>query len=219
MAPEVTEKSSERAGRKHSSTAGLLVVITGVEWVSLSSIRDLSSIIWLYPLEFNTLHIFFIAIHALAATISFFSGSFAMLFPNYHSIQRLFSLYLWSLIGMVIFLVGAMIAWWTVYTTIEQVVFAGLLGLAFYMVYRGFQARFLLQSQERHWRSTYIHHIGFTLISLFEGFIVVALINASAPGWLVALVAILGVIVGRRAIDIAESRHSTYVSKNKENPL
>ena len=45
---------------------------------------------------------------------------------------------------------------------------------------------------------------GFTLIALFEGFIIVTVIDLGGPGWLVGLVAILGVLVGRWAIGVAE---------------
>jgi hypothetical protein len=50
--------------------------------------------------------------------------------------------------------------------------------------------------QRDDWPTSYIDHMGFTLIALFEGFIIVAAIVLGAPGWLTAGVAILGVIVG-----------------------
>jgi len=50
------------------------------------------------------------------------------------------------------------------------------------------------------WWTIYIDHIGFTLISLFEGFIIVSGIDLGAPGWLTAIVAVLGVVVGSRVL-------------------
>ena len=47
---------------------------------------------------------------------------------------------------------------------------------------------------------------GFTLISLFEGFIIVSGLNSGLPGWLVALVAIIGVLLGRWSIGVAQQR-------------
>jgi len=42
----------------------------------------------------------------------------------------------------------------------------------------------------------YIGHVGFTLISLFVGFLIVGAIDLDAPGWLVGLVAVGGVVGG-----------------------
>jgi len=41
----------------------------------------------------------------------------------------------------------------------------------------------------------YIGHVGFTLISLFVGFLVVGAIDLDLPGWLVGVVAV-GAVVG-----------------------
>jgi sorbitol-specific phosphotransferase system component IIBC len=54
--------------------------------------------------------------------------------------------------------------------------------------------------QRDNWWPTYIDHVGFTLISLFEGFTIVSGINVDAPGWLIAMVAVWGVIVGGRVL-------------------
>jgi hypothetical protein len=58
----------------------------------------------------------------------------------------------------------------------------------------------VLRVQPGDWWTTYVDHIGFTLISLFEGFIIVSGIDLGAPGWLTAVVAILGVVVGNRVL-------------------
>lgn len=187
--------------------------------MTLSFLSDPVSILGTVLLERQTLYTSFIVLHALAATISVFVGGYVIFSSKFFSSRRLFSLYFWSLVGMIVFLAGAMILRWTAYTNIEQVVFTGLFGLAIYMGYRGREARYSLELREANWDSIYIHHIGFTLISLFEGFIIVALINVSAPGWLVGLVAIAGVIVGRRAIDLAESRRSENIPKTNEKPF
>ena len=44
------------------------------------------------------------------------------------------------------------------------------------------------------------------LISLFEGFIIVSGLNSGLPGWLVAILAILGVLLGRWLIRFAQRR-------------
>ena len=99
-----------------------------------------------------------------------------------------------------------MLVYWTQYSRIERILFPGLFGLGLYMLYRARSARQLLGSRQRNWKQAYIEHIGFTLISLFEGFIIVTGLNSGSPGWLVALFAILGVILGRWAIGFAQQR-------------
>jgi hypothetical protein len=85
-------------------------------------------------------------------------------------------------------------------------VFPGLFGLALYMFYRARSAGRLLDSRPSGWQHDTIEHIGFTLISLFEGFIIVTVLNLGGPEWLVALLAVLGVLGGRRAIGLAQRR-------------
>ena len=74
------------------------------------------------------------------------------------------------------------------------------------MLYRARSASRLLQVQPNAWKHDYIEHIGFTLISLFEGFIIVSGLNSGLPGWLVAILAILGVLLGRWLIRFAQRR-------------
>jgi hypothetical protein len=49
-------------------------------------------------------------------------------------------------------------------------------------------------------------HIGFTLIALWDGFVIVLAIDLGAAGWLVGVLAVLGVVVGHRALRWAEAR-------------
>jgi hypothetical protein len=107
---------------------------------------------------------------------------------------------------MVVLLIGAMLVYWNEYSSTEHIVFPILLGLGMFMLYRAQNAGRLLRSQQDDWTLGYIEHIGFTLISLFEGFIIVTVLNAGGPGWLVALLAILGVLVGRWVIGFAQRK-------------
>jgi uncharacterized membrane protein len=118
----------------------------------------------------------------------------------------LFSLYAWFLIGLVVFLAGAMLVYWTQYSRIERILFPGLFGLGLYMLYRAHSAHHLLANRQGNWKQAAIEHNGFTLILLLEGFIIVMVLNSGGPGWLVALFAILGIVLGRRAIGSAQQR-------------
>ncbi|WP_022885347.1 hypothetical protein [Glaciibacter superstes] len=52
----------------------------------------------------------------------------------------------------------------------------------------------------------FVNHVGFTLISLFDGFVIVAAIDLHAPPWLVASLAIGGVIAGIIGVRRLEAR-------------
>lgn len=157
-------------------------------------------------MDVQSLHNVLIMLHAATAVLSFFAGCFLILSLRQVSNQQLFSLYLWSLVGMVILLIGAMLVYWNEYSDTERIVFPILLGLGMFMLYRAYNASRLLKAQQNDWKLGYVEHIGFTLISLFEGFVIVTVLNAGGPGWLVALLAILGVLLGRWVIGVAQRK-------------
>ena len=151
-------------------------------------------------MDSSLVHSFIIVLHAATATIAFFAGCLLIFSTRYAFNQNLFNLYFWTLIGMTILLAIAIAVSWQEYTNVERIVFPGLLGLALFMVFRGWGAGLVLRTHQNDWKIGYTEHIGFTLISLFEGFIIVSGLNSGLHGWLVALVAILGLLVGRWAI-------------------
>jgi uncharacterized membrane protein YfcA len=157
-------------------------------------------------MDTQTIHNVLIILHASAATVSFFAGCLLIFVPAYTSHQGLFSLYEWFLIGMVMILLGAILVYWTEYSNAERIIFSGLFVLGCYMLYRARRASHLIKTQQNNWKQEYIKHIGFTLISLFEGFIIVGGLDIGVPGWLIALLAIFGVFTGNWAIGLAQRR-------------
>ncbi len=157
-------------------------------------------------MDAQTIHDTIIMLHAASSTLAFFAGCLLIFSPNFLSNGRLFAIYKWALIGMVFLLAGAILVYWTQYSSIERIVFPGLLMLAIYMLYRAWSASHLLGTQSSDWKKDYIEHIGFTLIALFEGFIIVSGLNSGFPGWLVALVAVMGVLIGRWLISFDQQR-------------
>ena len=151
----------------------------------------------------NSLHDVLISAHAIAAGLCFLAGSVVLYSRAYRFNRGLFRFYLWSLGGMVVFLAMAMFTEWTVYSGTQRAVFTGLLGLAIYMFYRGFSARTMMKTRAAGGSETFVHHVGFTLISLFEGFVIVGALNAQAPVWLVGTIAVVGILVGRRMVTTA----------------
>ena len=154
----------------------------------------------------SSLHNIFIILHTVTAIVCFFSGSLLLFSRTYATNQLLFGLYFWSLGGMAILLAGAILVYWEEYNDTERIVFPGLLGLALFMLFRGWAAGLVLNTRQKGWKIGYVEHIGFTLISLFEGFIIVSGLNAGLPGWLIAFVAVLGLLAGRWLIASAKRR-------------
>ena len=157
-------------------------------------------------MDIQSAHNTLIILHATAATLAFFAGCLLIFSPTYLSNQRLFNLYLWTLIATILLLAGAIIIYWKEYSDVERIIFPGLLGLGLFMLFRTWGAGLVFATQQNHWKLGYVEHIGFTLVSLFEGFIIVSGLNAGIPGWLVALVAIAGLLVSRWLIGLAKHR-------------
>jgi hypothetical protein len=87
---------------------------------------------------------------------------------------------------------------WPHLDTSTRLVYSGLLLLDFYMLWRAWRALVRLRRQDPAWLSRYVDDIGFMLISLFDGFVIVLAIDLHAPGWLVALIAVAGILAIRR---------------------
>ncbi len=132
--------------------------------------------------------------HTLAAVVSFVAGALSLSPATTRSWR--FQTYLVSLVGMFVFMVGA-VAWdWRDLESGTMAIYLVLVGLGVVMLVRAFSAATRLRRRDRNWQSRYIDGVGFTLISLFEGFIIVAAIDLGAPPWLVVLVAVAGVFGG-----------------------
>jgi hypothetical protein len=86
------------------------------------------------------------------------------------------------------------------------VIFGGLVLLGLFMVGRAAAARRLRRRAAGDWRRPSMAHVGFTLIALWEGFVIVLAIDLGAPGWLVAVLAVLGLVAGVRVLHRAEAR-------------
>jgi uncharacterized membrane protein len=146
-------------------------------------------------------HLIMIILHATAASLCFIFGALTLL-PHLSNRSRLtlFTFYVAALTAMIVFLAAAILAHVGQLAALQRGIFAGLFVLSLYLLFRGTRARTVLRAQPDDWWTLYVDHIGFTLISLFEGFIIVSGIDLGAPGWLTAVVAVLGVVVGSRVL-------------------
>jgi hypothetical protein len=64
-----------------------------------------------------------IILHAISATICFFTGCFLILSPKRAADQPWFNVYWWTLVGMVILLAGAILVSWINYSGVERIIF------------------------------------------------------------------------------------------------
>ncbi len=140
------------------------------------------------------IHNLLIVGHTLAAAVSFVAGVLSLSPATTRSWR--FRTYLASLSGMFVFMVGA-VAWdWRDLELGTMAIYLVLVGLGVVMLVRAFSAAVRVRLRDLNWQSRYIDGVGFTLISLFEGFIIVGAIDLGAPPWLVVLVAVSGVFGG-----------------------
>jgi hypothetical protein len=144
------------------------------------------------------LHNTLIALHALAGVVCFAAGVLSLGLVTAPSWR--FQAYVGSLGGLVVFMVAAVAVDWAELDVTTRLVYVGLIGLGLYMLWRASRASVRLRTHDRDWRPRYVDDIGFTLISLFDGFVIVAAIDLDAPGWLVALLAVAGVVGGIAAM-------------------
>ena len=93
-------------------------------------------------------------------------------------------------------LVIAILSHLTSLPTIKQIIFWGLVLLLGYMIWRAVQAVTVLTRQRSEDQLKVVDHVGFVLISLFDGFAIVTALDLQAPAWLVAIIAVGAVAVG-----------------------
>ena len=67
----------------------------------------------------------------------------------------------------------------------SRVLYAALVVLAGYTGWPGWRAAYDLVGRAGSWRTQYVEDVGFTLIALFDGFVIVSALDLGAPGWLV----------------------------------
>jgi hypothetical protein len=154
--------------------------------------------------EEQMLHTVLIILHATTALVCFGAGVLSLGLQTATSGR--FRLYFWSLLAMLVFMAGAIAVRWVDVELSARSIFLGLGALGIYMAYRAGRAGTRLRRHDQDWRPRYLDDIGFTLISLFDGFVIVAAIDLGAPVWLVVLIAVAGVAGGVQAMKRVKTR-------------
>jgi len=151
------------------------------------------------------LHNLLIVAHAAFAVAAFFLGVIAVLRPA-GRMSTTFRVYLAALWLMVLFLITVVLVDWMGLDPSSRIVYSALLALAVYTGWRGWSAARDLQHRADDWQSAYIEDVGFTLIALFDGFVIVSSIDLGAPIALVVAIGVLGVLAGRHGIQRVKGR-------------
>jgi cell division protein FtsW (lipid II flippase) len=150
-----------------------------------------------------------IVLHAAAAVGAFAVGAAALDPRRARSHRWTLPALVGLLVAMTVFMIGAMAAHWSDLPGGSQVVFSVLVGLAVYMVYRAVHASSLAYHEAHGREPRHVDDLGFILIALFDGFVIVAAIDLGAPVWIVIPLAVLAVVVGHRALQRYKSRVAT----------
>ncbi len=145
-------------------------------------------------------HDVLIAAHAAAGVIAFAAGCAAI------SRRSAFAVYFASLVALVVFLAAVLGVDWPRLDGPSRSLYAVLTMLGGYLIWRAVQARRLLPTGSAHRSGRYLDHLGFTLVALFDGFAIIAVLTAGGPGWLAASIGVLGVGVGHVAIRRLKAR-------------
>ena len=109
---------------------------------------------------------------------------------------------------MLLFLIVAVATDWSQLDTLKRAIFAGLLLLGAYTGFRAWLAARKLNTSLN--PPGYVADIGFTLIALFDGFVIVTAFDLGAPIWLVVIVGALGIILGVTGIHQLKRRAANH---------
>lgn len=146
-----------------------------------------------------------IGLHAIAGAAALIAGGL-MLGVRRTPSPVMFMTYLTALCVMVGALLVAVAIDWTSLEIAARIVYSVLVALAGYMIYRALHALRLLRGISERVVPRYIDDVGFTLISLFDGFVIVGAIDLNAPMPVVVGLGIFGVIAGIAGVNIVKKR-------------
>jgi len=151
------------------------------------------------------LHTALIAAHAASGIIALALGVVERR-PRATDVSATFRSYLGALWLMVLLLVLVVALDWVALDLVSRLTFGALTLLALYTGWRGWHAFQQLHRRTAHWQSQYVEDVGFTLIALFDGFVIIGALDLGAPVWLVVGIGVLGVLVGRLGVGRTRQR-------------
>ena len=144
-----------------------------------------------------------IAAHAVSAAVAFLLGAGLAVRPSTRPAWAW--AYVIALMLMTLFIGGAVILDWHGLDPAIRGLFAALIALAGYTVWRGWQARARLSAAGPALVSA-IDDLGFTLITLSTGFVVILVRDLGGPVWLMAVLGVVSVATGRLLVSLIKAR-------------
>lgn len=147
-----------------------------------------------------TMWLAMIVLHAAAGVAAFAVGCAALHPARLRRNRWLPALLVWLLAGLVLFMVGAMAAHWDDLEPAARIAFGALTVLGLYMLARARRARAAARHLSSRNQDRYIDDIGFVLVALLNGFVIVTALDLGAPPVAVAPLGVVAVITGHRMI-------------------
>ncbi len=142
------------------------------------------------------LHTSLIVLHASCAVAGFVFGWLVMATLPTSTRSPKFVWFYALVIAAMILLIGVVSLDWPTLAVTKRIAFGILSLLAVYLIIRVEQSRRSLLHQRTGWRKAFLGHVGFVMISLFDGFCIVTAIDLRLPVAVIVIVAVLGVAVG-----------------------
>jgi hypothetical protein len=142
-----------------------------------------------------------IVLHSAAGVICFFAAVMLLVrLRNHGSMTAWWWVYLLSISFLFIYTITAVASHWGELSDPERYAFPALILLALYMLFRAWQSFMEWYVPHEGWRQRLINHVGFNLISLFEGLLIVGAIDLRFPAPVVGLLALLGIVAGSMVV-------------------
>lgn len=146
------------------------------------------------------LHILVISLHAASGLVAFAAGCLAI------RRRRFFPVYLWSLASLLVLLVLAVAADWPQLDPVARILFSVFVAFGGVMAWQALEARRRLPEPNEPPTAAYLDHLGFTLVALFDGFVVILALDLGGTAWMAAVVGGLGAVAGHLALRAVKGR-------------
>lgn len=164
------------------------------------------------------IHLILISAHAVAGLLALVLACIVLRPPTSRKVLS-FRLYFAALVAMFVFVLLVVFHDWAGLSQGQRITYSALTLLGAFTAFRGVQARTSLIQQPPRWREKYVDHVGFTAISLFDGFTIVAAVDLGAPLPVVLAVGALGVIVGVSVINRVKFRLRAVPDETTRSPI
>lgn len=146
------------------------------------------------------LHTLLVSLHAASGLVAFAAGCLAIRRRSF------FPVYLWSLASLLVFLVLAVATDWPQLDPVARILFTAFGVFGGVMAWQALAARRRLPQPHAAPTAAYLDRLGFTLVALFDGFLVIGALDLSGTPWVAAVAGGLGAVAGHLALRAVKAR-------------